>query len=98
MPNHLLDEDLIPLSAASKLLPPRPTGKPVGLATLYRWAQRGVRGVRLETVPTPLGKMTSREALKRFLAARAAPATAPAPSLPRPSMADAYLAERLGTG
>ena len=34
---------VIPLREASQLLPKRPTGRKLGMATLYRWVQRGVR-------------------------------------------------------
>ena len=36
------------------------------LATLYRWATHGCRGVRLETIQIGGTKCTSQEALQRF--------------------------------
>lgn len=51
----------------AKALPPR-NGKRVHISTLYRWTTRGVRGVRLETLPLGGTLATSREALERFFA------------------------------
>lgn len=41
-------------------------GKKVNVATLYRWASHGCRGVRLETIQIGGTRCTSREALQRF--------------------------------
>lgn len=64
-------------------LPRRRQGRKVSIAMVYRWAQRGVRGVRLEALQTPSGLVTSREAYQRFLealsTAREATPTTPAP-------------------
>lgn len=38
-------EKLIPLSEVPKRLPPRPSGRRVHVSAVYRWVQRGVRGV-----------------------------------------------------
>jgi hypothetical protein len=62
----LFDEGLVPLAAASKLLPKRRAGKATHRATLFRWAQVGVKGVRLEVVQVGGVKCTSRAALSRF--------------------------------
>jgi len=59
-------EALIPLRQAARLLPKRRAGKPAHVATLYRWAQRGLRGVRLETIQVGGTLCTTREALQRF--------------------------------
>ena len=56
----------LPLRQAARLLPNRRAGKPTHVATLYRWAQRGLRGVRLETLQVGGTLCTSREALQRF--------------------------------
>lgn len=40
------------------------------IATLHRWRQRGVRGVKLETVLIGGIRYTSREAIVRFIAAQ----------------------------
>jgi hypothetical protein len=63
---NIVDEFTIPLRQAAKLLPCRRQGKPAHVATLYRWAHRGLRGVRLETVQIGGTLCTSREALQRF--------------------------------
>lgn len=65
----LLGEQLIRLNEVRKLLPPRSDGRRVALSTVYRWCHRGVRGVRLETMRGPWGRMTSIEAVERFLLA-----------------------------
>ena len=64
----LASEQLVPLQQVPRLLPPRVTGKRVHLSAVYRWAQRGVRGVRLEVVRVGGTTYTSREALQRFAA------------------------------
>lgn len=58
-----LQESLVTLKAAAKLLPGTPH-----YATLFRWAQKGCRGARLETVLIGGIRYTSREALDRFIA------------------------------
>lgn len=62
----LSTEKLIPVREVPKLLPPRPTGKRVHVSAVYRWIQRGVRGVRLETITIGGTTYTSTEALQRF--------------------------------
>ncbi len=61
-----LEEDLISLSEAAKLLPIRPGGKRPHIATLYRWTSRGVRGVVLESTQCGGTRATSKEAIRRF--------------------------------
>ncbi len=59
------DEELIPLCELPNRLPKR-NGKQINISTIYRWRNRGLRGVRLE-VTYRLGQpCTSLEALKRF--------------------------------
>ena len=59
------DEELIPLCELPNRLPKR-NGKQINISTIYRWRNRGLRGVRLE-VNYRLGQpCTSLEALKRF--------------------------------
>jgi len=60
-------EQLLTLSQAARSLP----GK-VNVSTLWRWYQRGCRGVRLETVVIGGRRYTSKEALERFAAATTA--------------------------
>lgn len=61
-------ENLLTLqnAAASKLLPKRRGDSRPHVTTLYRWAQRGIRGVRLETLKVGGTLCTSTEALQRF--------------------------------
>jgi Protein of unknown function (DUF1580) len=51
---------------ASRLFPGSRQGRPTHVATLYRWAGRGIRGVRLEAVRVGGCLYTSREAMQRF--------------------------------
>lgn len=59
-------EQLIPISEVPRRLPPRTTGKRVHISAVYRWLQRGVRGVVLESVRVGGSTYTSVEALQRF--------------------------------
>jgi len=63
----LSTEHLLSLPEAASRLPGRPH-----ISTLHRWRQRGVRGVKLETLLLGGRRYTSREALKRFAAATTA--------------------------
>jgi hypothetical protein len=60
------DDNLIPLSQVPRLFPPRANGKTVHISAVYRWAQRGVRGVRLETLKVGGTSYTSMDAVQRF--------------------------------
>jgi hypothetical protein len=60
-----LKEQLFPLTDALQFVP-RPKGRTPNLSTLYRWSQRGIKGVRLETVQVGGTRCTTREALGRF--------------------------------
>ncbi|MEM6468257.1 MAG: DUF1580 domain-containing protein [Planctomycetota bacterium] len=60
----LLTEDLLSLAQATREIPTRPN-----VSTVWRWAKRGIRGVRLETVKVGGKQMTSVQALTRFLQA-----------------------------
>ena len=64
-----------------RLLPLRDTGlrsfrgnKNLNYATVWRWATRGKDGIVLETIVTPSGRMTSKEAISRFFRALSAKA------------------------
>jgi len=61
-------DDVMPLKAVCRLIPGR-TGRGVALTTLYRWALRGCRGVKLPTFLIGGCRYTSRGALNGFLAA-----------------------------
>lgn len=63
---YIQDEEVVSLTDATKHLPMRRAGKRPHVATLYRWAQNGVRGIRLETIQVGGTLCTSLEALQRF--------------------------------
>lgn len=66
--NNLFAEDLIEVARAAADLADSSGRKPC-LASLRRWAQRGCRGHRLETVFLGNRMMTSRQAVSRFISA-----------------------------
>ena len=83
---NLLDETTLTLLDAAKSLPALRSGKRVHVATLYRWATYGVRGVRLESQKVGGTVVTSLEAIRRFserVTAAARPASPPAPAAAR---------------
>ena len=59
-------ETVVTFAEASKHLPKRRAGKRPHICTLYRWAQQGVRGVKLETIQIGGTCCTSLESLQRF--------------------------------
>ena len=59
-------ETVLSLNDAVSRLPRRRRGSRPHVATLYRWAQSGLRGVKLETIQIGGTCCTSREALQRF--------------------------------
>lgn len=65
---RLESEQLIPLKDVPLLdiLPVRRAGKRLSLCTLYRWANQGLRGRRLETLKIGGQRCTSIPALQRF--------------------------------
>ena len=69
--SQILTEDVCTLREARTELF-RATGRRPDKATLYRWATRGVGGVKLETIRLGDRFLTSRQALTRFIAARSA--------------------------
>jgi len=82
----LVSEKLLSLSEAAKSLPQRRAGKRPNVATLYRWTNEGVRGIRLEFLQVGATRCTSLEALQRFFDALTAQAqTRPIPPPPRPT-------------
>jgi Protein of unknown function (DUF1580) len=64
-------ETLIPLSHCPRLgvLPVRRAGRPIHAATWHRWAIKGLRGVRLETIRVGGTRCTSLAAIERFFQA-----------------------------
>lgn len=60
----IIDEEVVPLDDAGKFVPgPRRPSR----STLWRWALRGCRGRLLETARIGNQRVTSREAVRRFL-------------------------------
>ena len=55
-------ESLISINEAPSHIPTRPH-----VATVWRWIQRGVRGVKLETALIGGKRYTSQEAIQRFI-------------------------------
>lgn len=81
-----LQESLLTLKDAAKLLPGNPH-----YATLFRWAQKGCRGVRLESALIGGIRYTSREALDRFILACSGD-SAPIPILATPKQRQRQIA------
>jgi hypothetical protein len=77
------------LAQAAKLFPPYRLGRPVTISCLIRWICDGIRtpgGGRVKLEAARLGKryLTTKPAVKRFLAAQAAEAAPAAGPAPRP--------------
>lgn len=68
--SNLDREELVPLTAAAAWIAGRTGGKRLNVSTLHRWASRGCRGVRLETVCVGHARFTSLEAVQRFFHAK----------------------------
>ena len=62
MSGDILSEVAIPISEAPKHVPGRPHA-----ATIWRWHQRGIRGVRLETFVCGGKRFTTAESIRRFI-------------------------------
>lgn len=60
-------EHLIPIRSVPHRLPPRDNGRCVHISAVYRWVQRGVRGVHLKAVRIGGVLYTSKEALQQFV-------------------------------
>jgi hypothetical protein len=78
-----LSEELIPLTRVPALpfVPRRRRGKKLNQATVFRWANPGVRGVRLETIRFGGTLCTTRSALLEFFR-RLTPAPVETPPSP----------------
>ncbi len=63
---EIANEQLVPIRDVPKRLPPRSNGRRIHISAVYRWAQRGVRGMKLDTVKIGGTTYTSIEALQRF--------------------------------
>jgi hypothetical protein len=67
-------EELITLCQAAHLIPSSRNGKKTAISTLFRWASKGVKGIRLETLQVGGAQRTSKQALTRFYQALSAKA------------------------
>ena len=68
-PTRMIDvvrEKVFPLREAPSSLPRCRAGRKTHVATLFRWASKGLRGIRLETIKVGGSTCTSAEALQRF--------------------------------
>ena len=63
---NLKTETILSFSEVCRRLPRRRAGRPLHPATLYRWANPGLRGIKLETIQVGGTLCTSLEALQRF--------------------------------
>jgi hypothetical protein len=59
---RMLNEDLMTLAEATAYFPGSPHR-----ATLYRYATQGIGGIRLETIRAGSRRLTSRQAIRRFI-------------------------------
>lgn len=85
MPIDISSERIVSLTEAAQVAPGRPH-----LATVWRWALHGCRGVKLETIVSGGRRYTSHEAIGRFVAATTAVAAGqPAPKRTRAERAKA---------
>ena len=81
-------ESLVSFAEATKLIPRRRGGRKANVSQLYRWADGGCKGVRLEAIQIGGTRCTSAEALQRFFSALTAQATPGAmPAGPRSTAA-----------
>lgn len=62
----ITNEELIQLSKVPQHMPKRANGKKIHVSAVYRWINRGLRGVRLEVIRIGGTSYTSKEALQRF--------------------------------
>lgn len=60
------DEAILTLTEAARKFPRSGRGKKPDVAILRPWAQRGLRGIRLETFLVGKTLCTTREAVQRF--------------------------------
>ena len=70
----MTNETLVNLTQAARMIPGRSGDKPLHRSTLHRWMTKGAktadgRVVRLESVRVGGQRMTTQEALQRFLGA-----------------------------
>jgi hypothetical protein len=78
--NDLESLDFIPLSKVPKLLPKRRRGRPLHVATAWRWCVNGVDGIKLHSVLIGSQRVTRRDWLEEFFEALAAAKRGEAPA------------------
>ena len=62
----IVTEKVLRFAEAANHIPRRRAGKKTNVSTFYRWAQPGIRGIKLETIYVGATRCTSVEALQRF--------------------------------
>ena len=62
----LTREQLVPFRDVPNLLPPVRRGRKPHVASIFRWAERGLKGVKLEYLQVGGVRCTSIQALQRF--------------------------------
>lgn len=62
-----INEELIRLEDVRDYVPSSRRGKKLAKSVVYRWALHGIRGVRLETYKIGGARVTSVEAIQRFV-------------------------------
>jgi uncharacterized protein DUF1580 len=67
MPIDIFAEQVLTIAEASKVLARARAGRKPHRSTLYRWMQRGIGGVRLEFALLGGTRVTSKEAVQRFV-------------------------------
>lgn len=80
-------EELISLADVPARLPNRRGGKRANVSTIYRWAQHGLHGIRLEVLQLGGTKTTSSQALQRFFEQLSAATAGEPPSTGAPANA-----------
>jgi len=74
-----LNETVLSLTDAAKLVPARRGGKRPHVSCIYRWTTAGCKGVRLESIQCGGTRCTSKEALARFFARLSGQSVVPTP-------------------
>ncbi len=67
-------ETIVSMSEAARRMPGRPN-----VSTLWRWRKKGINGVKLETIKCGSKRLTSLEAVQRFVTASTAAVDQPMP-------------------
>lgn len=66
-------EDLHPLREVARWLAPQRNGRPVNVATVFRWASKGVRGIVLPSWLVGHTRCSTRRAVNAWIVAISAP-------------------------